>query len=240
MIAMPDAQHRPTLRDEQKALTRHRLIDAAEAVFAHSGYHGASVEEIAREAGATTGALYSNFAGKEDLFLALFEERVATDVRDYSQIAAAGATIEEQARGTADHWMAILRERPDYFPLFIEFWAYAIREPRLQERLARQFVALRYASARLFLAGAEQQGVSLNAEAGELVGILINALGNGLALEKLAAPQAVPDALFGDMLMLIFKALEAFTRENPSVTDPDAIRRSQELATTKKKGVKHG
>jgi hypothetical protein len=53
------------------------------------------------------------------MFLALFEERIAADVRDYSQIAAAGTTVEEQARGAADHWMAILRERPDYFPLFI-------------------------------------------------------------------------------------------------------------------------
>jgi AcrR family transcriptional regulator len=214
MLPMPDASSRPSLRDEQKALTRRRMLDGAEAVFARSGFHGASVEEIAREAGASTGALYSNFAGKEDLFLALFEERVAADVRDYSQIAAEGATVEEQARGTADHWMAILRERPDYFPLFIEFWAYAIREPRLRERLGSQFAALRSSSARLFLDGAGQQGVSLSAEAGELVGMLINALGNGLALEKLADPEAVPDGLFGDMLVLIFQALEALTREN--------------------------
>jgi AcrR family transcriptional regulator len=236
---MQDAQSRPNLRDEQKALTRHRLIDAAEVVFARGGYHGASVEEIAREAGASTGALYSNFTGKEDLFLALFEERVAADVRDYSQIATEGATVEEQARGPADHWMEILRERPDYFPLFIEFWAYAIREPRLQERLASQFVALRSSSARLFLEGAGQQGVALSAEAGELVGTLINALGNGLALEKLADPEAVPDGLFGDMLMLIFQALEALTHENPSMTDPGAVRRQRESAT-KKKGAKHG
>jgi AcrR family transcriptional regulator len=214
MLTMPDASSRPSLRDEQKALTRRRMLDGAEAVFARSGFHGASVEEIAREAGASTGALYSNFAGKEDLFLALFEERVAADVRDYSQIAAEGATVEEQARGTADHWMEILRERPDYFPLFIEFWAYAIREPRLRERLGSQFAALRSSSARLFLDGAGQQGVSLSAEAGELVGMLINALGNGLALEKLADPEAVPDGLFGDMLVLIFQALEALTREN--------------------------
>jgi len=221
------------LRDEQKALTRQRLIDAGEAVFARRGFHGASVEEIAREAGASTGALYSNFAGKEDLFLALFEERIAADVRDYSQIAAAGTTVEEQARGAADHWMAILRERPDYFPLFIEFWAYAIREPRLKERVAGQFAALRYASARLFLEGAGRQGVALSAEAGELVGILINALANGLALEKLADPDAVPDSLYGDMLMLIFQALDALARENPNIADPGDVGRSQEPATNK-------
>jgi AcrR family transcriptional regulator len=209
---MIDPPRRLSLRDEQKALTRRRLLDSAEAVFAHSGFHGASVEEIAREAGATTGALYSNFAGKEDLFLALFEERIAADVGDYSQIVAAGATVEEQARGAADRWMAILRERPAYFPLLIEFWAYAIREPLLRERLAGRFAALRTASARLALEGAERQGYSPSAEAGELVGLLVNALGNGLALEKLTDPDAVPDWLFGDMLVLIFQAFQALGR----------------------------
>lgn len=230
---------RPSLRDEQKALTRRRLLDSAEAVFARSGYHGASVEEIAREAGATSGALYSNFAGKEDLFLALFEERIATDVGDYSQIVAEGATLEQQARGAADHWMEILHERSDYFPLLIEFWAYAIREPELRARLAGRFAALRSASARLVLQGAQRQGFPPNAEAGEFVGQLITALGNGLALEKLADPEAIPDGLFGDMLLLIFKAFEALARQDPSVVDPQTAISSQER-TTAKKGAKDG
>jgi AcrR family transcriptional regulator len=239
---MADSPDRPSLRDEQRALTRRRLLDGAEAVFARGGFHGASVEEIARESGATTGALYSNFASKEDLFLALFEERIAADVGDYSQIVAGGATLEEQARGAADHWMQILRERPDYFPLLIEFWAYAIREPKLRERLAGRFAALRSASARLALEGAERQGYSPSAEAGELTGLLINALGNGLALEKLVDPEAVPDRLFGDMLVLIFTALGALAREDPkdpSMADPGAVERPQEPATTKRKGAKN-
>jgi AcrR family transcriptional regulator len=219
---MQDSPGRPSLRDEQKALTRRRLIDGAEAVFARSGFHGASVEEVAREAGVTTGALYSNFAGKEDLFLALFEERIAADVSDYSQIVAEGATLEEQARGAGDRWMAILEERPAYFPLLIEFWAYAIREPLLRERLAERFAALRAASARLALEGAERQGYSPDAEASGLVGLLINALGNGLALEKLADPDAVPDSLYGDLLVLIFQALQALAREGPSTDGPAA------------------
>src|SRR6202034_627487 len=176
---MTVADGRPSLRDEQRALTRRRLLDGAEAVFARSGFHGASVEEIAREAGATTGALYSNFASKEDLFLALFAERIDTDFDDYSRIVTAGGTLEEQARGAADRWMAILRERPDYFPLLIEFWAHAIRKPLLRERLAGRFASLREASARVVLEGAEQQGFHPpNAEAGQLVGMLVNALGN--------------------------------------------------------------
>jgi AcrR family transcriptional regulator len=209
---MPAGSSRPSLRDEQKALSRRRLLDAAEAVFARAGFHGASVDAIAREAGATTGALYSNFTSKEELFLALFEERIATDVGDYSQIVSTGTTVEAQARGAADRWMAILRERPDYFPLLIEFWSYAIREPGLRERLAGRFAAFRAASARLVLEGATQYGPP-NAEAGELVGTLVFALGNGLALEKLADPDGVADSLYGDMLVLIFEALQALARE---------------------------
>src|ERR1700686_1144493 len=236
---MTDASSRPSLRDEQRALTRRRLLDRAEAVFARRGFRGGSVEDIARESGATTGALYSNFASKEDLFLALFEERIAADVGDYSQIVAEGATVEEQARGAADHWMQILRDRPDYFPLLIEFWAYAIREPQLREHLAGRFAALRSASARLALEGAKRQGYSPSAEAGELVGLLINALGNGLALEKLVDPDAIPDGLYGDMLVLIFTALGALSRENPGEADRDAASSAQE-PTIEKKRAKDG
>jgi len=211
---MPENASRPSLRDEQKALTRRRLIDAAESVFARSGYHGASVEEIAREAGATTGALYSNFAGKEDLFLALFEEWIATDMGDYSEIVAEGATLEEQARGAGDHWMQILRERPNYFPLLIEFWTYAIREPQLRERLGGRFAALRLGSARVASEGAERWGLPADAEVGERLGLFITALGNGLALQKLVEPEAVPDELFGEMLAIVFRAFGALVRES--------------------------
>lgn len=209
-----DDAPRSSLRDEQKALTHKRLIDAAEAVFARSGYHGASVGEIAREAGATTGALYSNFAGKEDLFLALFEERIAADVGTYSEIVAGGETLEDQARGAGDRWMEILRERPDYFPLLIEFWSYAIREPQLRERLATRFAALRSGSAQVASEAAARWGLSADAaEAGEHLGLFINALGNGLALEKLVDPDAVPDSAYGEFLALIFRAFEALVRE---------------------------
>jgi AcrR family transcriptional regulator len=215
---------RPSLRDEQRALTRSRLLVAAATVFAQRGFHGASVEEIAREAGATTGALYSNFAGKEDLFLALFEETVAADVRDYSQaFSSGGGTPQEQGRATAGRWMQILRERPGYFPLFIEFWAYAIREPRLRERFAKHLAILRTANGRLVSEGAEHQGISLNAEMADRLGLVITALGNGLALEKLADPDAVPDDLYGDTLVLIFQALSTHARQASTTTREGAI-----------------
>jgi AcrR family transcriptional regulator len=47
--------------------TRLRLVVAAAQVFAERGYDGAGVQEIARRAGLTTGAIYSRFSGKSEL-----------------------------------------------------------------------------------------------------------------------------------------------------------------------------
>src|SRR4051794_34412281 len=63
-------------RVEQAAATREALLAAARTVFLDSGYHGATVEAVAREAGYTIGALYARFGGKADLFLALLAERI--------------------------------------------------------------------------------------------------------------------------------------------------------------------
>src|ERR1017187_10029470 len=69
-------------REQSKANTRERLLGAARSAFASSGFHGASVEEIPSRAGFSTGALYSNFDGKEDLFLVLMEREIEEHARE--------------------------------------------------------------------------------------------------------------------------------------------------------------
>jgi AcrR family transcriptional regulator len=200
---------RPSIRDEQRALTQARLLDAARKVFAHRGFHAASLEEIAREAGATTGAIYSNFAGKEELFLALFEDHVASQIRKYREIFARATNVEERSRGGADDWMAYLHEQPDSFPLMIEFWSYAVRDPKLRPRYAARLAAFRETFAEMIEQGARDLGIELPPAFAEHMGTVINALGNGLALEKVADPDSVPDELLGSTIALIFHALIA-------------------------------
>ena len=69
-------------REQSRANTRERLLAAARLAFARGGFHGASVDEIASEAGLSTGALYSNFNGKEDLFLVLLEREIDEHARE--------------------------------------------------------------------------------------------------------------------------------------------------------------
>jgi AcrR family transcriptional regulator len=194
-------------REQQKVATRAALVEAARSVFARRGFQAATVEEIAAEAGFSTGAVYSNFGGKDDLVLAVVDETIAAEVRDYSELFARGRTLEERARGGADRWMELLREEPDYFPLFVELWAAARRDPQLRERLGARMGAIRDLSARLIERGAADLGLELEDGFADQMGVVINALGNGLAIEKLLDPEGVPDELFGWTLARLFAGL---------------------------------
>src|SRR5437763_1692927 len=61
---------RRSRREERREETRDELISSATKVFSASGFHAASLEQIARGAGYSTGAIYWHFGGKDELFLA--------------------------------------------------------------------------------------------------------------------------------------------------------------------------
>src|SRR3954451_18383924 len=61
-------------------LTRDRLIDAAAEVFAEKGYDRAGVQEIARRAGLTTGAIYGRLTGKAELLHAAIEDHTSDEL----------------------------------------------------------------------------------------------------------------------------------------------------------------
>src|ERR1700691_6600747 len=130
-------------REQSRATTRERLLGAARRVFARSGFHGASVEEVASEAGFSTGALYSNFTGKEDLFLALMEREINEHAREIADAVRAQASIAERATGGARRWMTMIDREPELLLLFMEFWAYGVRDPEVRPKVAERFAQMR-------------------------------------------------------------------------------------------------
>src|SRR5580692_9083284 len=66
----------PRRRDEARALFRNAILDAAEAVFAERGFHGARIQDIAERARIAVGTVYNHFEQKDDVLSALLEERV--------------------------------------------------------------------------------------------------------------------------------------------------------------------
>ena len=65
-----------------------------------------------QEAGYSHGAVYSNFDGKEDLFLALYEEWVARRVAEIEAVWSHDGTLAERPRVAADDWMRSFARNP--------------------------------------------------------------------------------------------------------------------------------
>jgi AcrR family transcriptional regulator len=191
-------------REQSKAHTRERLLDAARSVFARGGFHGASVEEIASEAGFSTGALYSNFDGKEDLFLALMEREIAAHAREIADaVGSARASVDERAKGGARQWMTMIEREPQLLLLFMEFWAYGVRDARVRPKVAARFAQVRELLTRLIADGVREFDLELALPAEQLA-VAIDALADGIARQKLADPGAVPDELMGKVLSILF------------------------------------
>src|ERR1700710_582460 len=61
-------KERPNRRAENKARTRQKVLDSAKRLFMTHGYEGATMRDIAADAGLSTGAVFANFSDKADLF----------------------------------------------------------------------------------------------------------------------------------------------------------------------------
>jgi len=121
-------------RAEQSERNRALVLDAARQVFLARGYHGATLEQIADEAGFSKGVVYSQFDSKADLFLALLEarieERAAENARLAESLGGGGlpTLVEHLSRGD--------QATPGWALLVIEFRVHAARDPVLSRRYA--------------------------------------------------------------------------------------------------------
>lgn len=125
-------------RSERQTQTRAQLLEAAQRVFLRKGFHGASLDEIAEEAGYTTGAVYSNFSGKDDLFLAVLDAEARRRFPLHTEAMLRAGSIEEGLRASAREMAGYAREHPGWTGVYVEFWTHASRRPELRRRVAEQ------------------------------------------------------------------------------------------------------
>ena len=205
---------------QRRQLTRQRLLEAAAAVFARRGYAAASVEEIAREAGYSTGAIYWHFEGKDELFLAMATEFAVDRVRELTGVIGdEDLDPAERGRAAGDQWIERFKQDPVRFRVGMEFRNYALERSEVREALADRLAAVREATARQLESDGRAGRIALPLPAGDLAAV-IRALGVGLAVEKLTDPGAIRDELFGDFLYVLFRLLE--TADPERVTPPRA------------------
>jgi AcrR family transcriptional regulator len=194
-------------RAERREQTRQELISAAEASFVSRGFHASTVDEVAERAGYTKGAVYSNFASKEDLFFAVYErrvERVLAEVVPGLRQAGAERAFDWLATGTIER-----RDRDDgWLAVFFEFWAHVLRHPELRERFAAIHARYLEPLADGVRTLASDRGLALPAdlEAGQVV-LAWNAMEIGLGLERLTQPRALDATVARRMGWLLLDAV---------------------------------
>ncbi len=182
-------------REERKAQTRADLIAAADRLFTGNGFHATSLDTIADEAGYTKGAVYSNFATKEELFFAVYERRAERGVAEYErEIAAAEAAGESglealslaaaRRRGHDDGWLAV----------FFEFWAHVVRRPALRARFAEIHLRVQVPLVAGLERHADDHAYELPDDPRKLTAALY-AMQLGLSLERLILPELVDERL---------------------------------------------
>ena len=189
-------------RKERQERTREQLVAAASRVFARRGYHQATVEEIAAEAGFSTGAVYSNFSGKEQLFLALADRQVSERVAEIEAVADAAEREDDAGAEAAAQFRTFLERDPDWPLLFYEFWSLSVRNPDLQGELAKRRDAIRDALADTLERVAAQHGFELRFPPQTLATAIAASL-NGLAFERAADPEALPDDVFAEFVTAV-------------------------------------
>ncbi|WP_158886757.1 TetR/AcrR family transcriptional regulator [Amycolatopsis anabasis] len=182
--------------------TRQRVLDAAARVFAERGIAGASLREVAEAAGLTTGALYSNFAGKDELVLALMAEHVGMRLRRATEAVDDLDDADALLREVGARLIEAVQTDFTWQRLFLEYWGVAMRDEEVRAGLAARRREARAALTRAITRIADARGFALPVPA-EQAAVVVLALSNGFAIERGIDAGAVPDGLFGRVLTLL-------------------------------------
>ena len=152
--------------------------------------------------------MYSNFTSKEDLFLALWEERIERRRRELREVMQrAGDPAAGLAPVSADVMEAFDRER-EWFVLYFEFALHAARDAEFAERFERVRERGLAELAAGIGTGLERAGLDPTLDPADIA-LALKALSYGLALERLVNDGAVSKDLLGRVMELIFRGIRA-------------------------------
>jgi AcrR family transcriptional regulator len=211
-------------REEQREDTRRRLLDAARRVFLQRGFHGASLDLVAEEAGFTKGAVYSRFASKADLFLTLLDERIATRIAEMEAAAAHTGDPGDLGAAIGRQWDTKLGQDERWSLALIEFRVHAARDAVLNERYAAAHARLLHAIAAIIEREWREAGRTPPMPAMDIARAAV-AMGTGAVLERAADAAGFPKHLTETMQRALVRGLHAEASEDAAAATPRRARR---------------
>jgi AcrR family transcriptional regulator len=164
------------------------------------------VSAIAEEAGYTVGALYSNFASKDELFWAAFEQHCAGELAALEGLVAGAGSRPHVLTAVTQRFTDLEDEHRQWWWLWAELWLYAQRHPDAADRLAAVQQDTRDVMARAMTRDRQPSDPERVA--------LVQALWTGFMLHRLTDPHTLDPAAFGRAARLLLAG--------PTGTEPAA------------------
>ena len=180
--------------------TRALLLRAAERIFVRDGYEKADLNEIAAAAGRTKGAIYAHFKSKEELFLALFEQRTRCGAARFEGMLAGSRNLKQNRMILRDMVLGILNDKA-WLILLLEFKLYAVRNPKSIKRLRTIYKSTYSPDSTGYSALFGQDTERMSAL------VLLLPILSAVTVEKQFAPDLLDDTVLKDAVSRIFSAL---------------------------------
>jgi AcrR family transcriptional regulator len=198
----------PLTPERRRAMTRQHLLDAAAIVFTRNGFHGSTLDEVAATAGFTKGAVYSNFKSKDELFLALLDDRIERQFAVATEVLESGShdsaeqrpRVRELLRAGAFFW------DDSWTTLYLEFILYSRRNPEAAEKLAASAQRTRAFVTQLVEHEYATVGGTPRYPTAHLAEISL-ALFNGLGIDRLVDPTSVTDETLDTVLSYMYDSM---------------------------------
>jgi len=203
-MAQQRKKNKPQLRTAE---TVAKILDAAQEIFSEQGFEKTQLEEVAARAGYSRGAIYAHYASKEDVFLALMEQRVLTKYTAMRQ-ALESEPIVSMRLGIFKQWLGAQVSDQSWGTLMLEFKLYALRRPESRDKLLKLYEKVASSSVHDLIKLLFGDGLSKPARVGvERRLAIMGAVLSAVALESHFKPHLFPKLQMKAVLEELFEAL---------------------------------
>jgi len=110
--------HLKTKKDIVQEFRKSELLDAARSVFSRKGFHDATIDDVAREAGVAKGTVYLYFESKQEIYLAALRDGIETLIQEMRAEAAKAGPADVRLKGLIGVKVAFFDKHRDFFHIF--------------------------------------------------------------------------------------------------------------------------
>jgi AcrR family transcriptional regulator len=192
-------------REESRAQTRQALLAATGKVIAKRGFGGTSVEDIVAEAGYTRGAFYSNFKGKDDLFIELLRDDHSDMLEVFREVFRSTSDLTDLGNKLRSYYGQVFRSN-DQCLLWMEARLHAVRHAAFRTRL-NQLIDENREHITGFVAHYHQLTGTKPPLPPREIAIGLMALAESIKFAHIVDPVQVDDAVANRVLELFFGAV---------------------------------